>query len=217
MNDHPTVLEVTGLRFRYRRSTEELFSGLSHSFPGGKVTAITGVSGRGKSTLLYVIGLMLQINEGEIRLGGERIDQLPDREQSWLRASRFGFIFQDSALDPTRPIIDGVGEALTYRRHRLSEIRPKAYELLQLLGVEERAWQRPGQISGGQAQRVAIARALIAEPQVILADEPTGNLDGDNTLAVLAALRKVAQSGTTVLVATHDPVVVAWADEVLQL
>lgn len=210
-------LAVQDLRFRYRRNSRDLFDGLTHQFAPGKITAITGPSGRGKSTLLYVVGLLLKIREGEIRLDGERIDHLNDTAQSQLRAGTFGFIFQDAALDPTRAILDGVCESRTYRRESLRANRPRALTLLTELGVAEGALRRPGQISGGQAQRVAIARALISEPAVILADEPTGNLDSHNTGLVLSALRTISDSGTTVLIATHDPVVVEWADEVLSL
>lgn len=217
MSSNPPALEVRDLSFRYQRGSAELFDGLSHRFATASITAITGASGRGKSTLLYLVGLLLKLRSGEILVDGTRVDQLPDREKSRLRSSAFGFVFQDAVLDPTRPVVDGVCEPLTYRHNALRTVRPQAHELLRMLGVAERATQLPGRVSGGQAQRVAIARALITEPQVILADEPTGNLDQDNTAGVLAALRTAAQRGTTVLVATHDPEVVAWADEVLRL
>lgn len=217
MNSDEVALRVEDLEFRYRKSAPELYGGLTYDFPAGKATAITGTSGRGKSTLLYVLGLLLKLNAGQILLGEQRIDHLPDRKKSHLRADTFGFIFQDAALDPTRRILDGVCEARTYRGERLAEVRAQGLELLTKVGVSEGARRKPGQISGGQAQRVAIARALMINPKIILADEPTGNLDEENSRLVLDSLRAATAQGAAVLIATHDPMVIEWADEVLAL
>lgn len=210
-------LSVRDLRFRYRRSAQELFDGLNHTFRPGVVTALTGESGRGKSTLLYVLGLLLTPTAGAVLVDGERASELPDRRRSSLRATRFGFVFQDSELDPARTIVDSVIEPGLDGGGRRALLRARVEELLERFGLGERADHRPGQISGGQAQRVALARALVGSPGIILADEPTGNLDPVNAANVLDALDDAAAEGRVVVIATHDPVVVGRAGEVLRL
>ncbi len=211
------MLTVDGLRFRYRDATEELLDGLTHEFTPGAVTALTGPSGRGKSTLLYVLGLMLTPSAGEVRIGPIHASGLPDRDRSELRATRLGFVFQDSELDPSRSIVDSVVEPGLYAGQDLTGLRVKALELLERFGLAHRAAHRPGQVSGGQAQRVAVCRALINTPDIVLADEPTGNLDPDNSGLILDALADAAGEGRTVIIATHAPDVVARADVVIRL
>lgn len=207
------MLEVRAVTFAYRRGGEELFGGLSWSFAGGALTAVTGPSGRGKSTLLYLLGLMLRPTGGQVLLQGERVDALPDARRAAVRAHRVGFVFQDAALDPARRIVDSVVEPALYAGCRRGEVVGRARELLDQLGVGQRADHRPGEISGGQAQRVAMARALINTPVVILADEPTGNLDQGNAAVVLGALRDAARAGAAVIIATHDADVLGACDE----
>lgn len=211
------VLAVKDLRFRYRRGQQELFDGLTHRFTPARVTVITGPSGRGKSTLLYVLGLMLTPSTGHVSLGSVHVSALPDRGRSRVRATRVGFVFQDSELDPVRPILASVIEPGLYAGGTPAQLEPRARSLLAQFGLAERADHRPGQISGGQAQRVAVCRALINQPDIVLADEPTGNLDPANAELVIDALRATSRQGHTVVVATHDPTVVASADEVVSL
>jgi putative ABC transport system ATP-binding protein/lipoprotein-releasing system ATP-binding protein len=210
-------LAVRDLCFAYRKGAEELFGGLSVDFTPGTVTALTGPSGCGKSTLLYILGLMLTPTAGEVLVEGARVDNLPDAERSWIRGSRLGFIFQDAALDPTRSIVDSVIEPALYAGAWRRDMLAPARALLEELGVGERVDHKPGQISGGQAQRVAIARALLTSPPVILADEPTGNLDASNTTVVLDALHHAARRGHLVVIATHDPAVLERSDAVVEL
>lgn len=210
-------LAVTDLRFAYRRGGEELFSGLDHRFLSGAVTAVTGPSGRGKSTLLYVLGLMLRPSSGAVVIEGSPVSALSDAARSQIRASRLGFVFQDAVLDPSRQVLDSVVEPALYAGRRRRDVLSEAMRLLDGLGVAERAAHKPGEISGGQAQRVAVARALINQPSVVLADEPTGNLDEHNSTVVMDALRHAASRGNTVVIATHDPLVVASCDQVLRL
>ena len=226
------MLAVQDLSFAYRRGAEELFGGLSHEFTPGAVTAVTGPSGRGKSTLLYVLGLMLTPSRGQVLLDGQAVSSAADAVRSRVRAHRIGFVFQDASLDPTRTVLDSVVEPALYAGWGLGRARARGRELLEQMGVGARADHRPGEISGGQAQRVAVCRALVTDPVVILADEPTGNLDRENAAGVLAAL-SAAAGGTgndgegegdgiprverTVLIATHDPFVIERADEVLAL
>lgn len=211
------ALSVAGLSFRYGRSGAELFGGLDHQFEAGSITAVTGPSGRGKSTLLYVLGLLLTPTAGDVRLGGEPLSSKSDEERSAIRAATMGFVFQDAALDPRRSVLDNVCEPAVYAGLPVVDIRERAAELIERLapGIDRR--RKPGQISGGQGQRIAIARALVNNPSVVLADEPTGNLDAANTDVVLALLRDVATEGAAVVVATHDPAVSAFADEMLTL
>lgn len=218
MTSSPVVgIAVRDLTFAYRRSTEELFGGLTHDFATGAVTAITGPSGRGKSTLLYVLGLMLRPRRGAVLFDGARMEDRSDARRSAVRARQLGFVFQDAVLDPTRTVLDSVVEPALYAGERSADLRPRARALLDELGLGARADHRPGEISGGQAQRVAVARALLVNPSVVLADEPTGNLDQDNATTVLAALGRAAAAGCTVVIATHDPFVLDRADEVLAL
>ncbi len=211
------MLAIEGLRFRYRRGGDELFDGISHTFHPGAVTATTGPSGRGKSTLLYVLGLLLRPTAGRVLIDGSSVVELTDPVRSHLRASRMGFVFQDAVLDPTRTILDAVVEPALYAGRTASEMRTRAMELLEGLGVAHRASHRPGQISGGQAQRVAVCRALVGDPAIVLADEPTGNLDRTNAAGVLDALTDAAHQGRTVVIATHDPYVVGRSDHTFEL
>lgn len=215
------MLAVRELSFAYTRGGEELFDGLSHAFTPGKVTAITGPSGRGKSTLLYVLGLMLTPTRGEVELDGEPLGRVADATRSRARAHRIGFVFQDAALDPSRIVLDSVIEPALYAGWRPRRAKVRGRVLLEQMGVAERADHKPGEISGGQAQRVAVCRALVTDPVVVLADEPTGNLDRDNAEGVLAALSAATSTGAgqqrTVVIATHDPFVLEHADEVLAL
>jgi putative ABC transport system ATP-binding protein/lipoprotein-releasing system ATP-binding protein len=183
------VLAVDGLSFAYRRGGQELFDGLSHEFTPGAVTGVTGPSGRGKSTLLYVLGLMLRPLAGQVRYDGRPVHGLSDVTRSSIRAAQVGFVFQDAVLDASRSVLDAVVEPALYAGARRGEVVGRAQGLLEELGIEIRAEHRPGEISGGQAQRVALCLALVNDPRVILADEPTGNLDRDNATAALRVLR----------------------------
>jgi putative ABC transport system ATP-binding protein/lipoprotein-releasing system ATP-binding protein len=211
------VISVEGLEFSYRADGEELFGGLDHEFPSGSVSAVTGASGRGKSTLLYLLGLLLTPRAGMVRLADSATSRLSDGERSRLRARHIGFVFQDAALDASRTVLDNVVEGGLYAGIPRSRAEQAARVLLDRLGVTLREGHKPGEVSGGQAQRVGLCRALIKKPKVILADEPTGNLDADSADVVLVELRRAALEGATVVIASHDPRVVDTADHVLAL
>ena len=214
MNDDGLV--CAGLRFAYRQS-EPVLADWSQHFAPGEVTALTGPSGRGKSTLLYLLGLMVRPRAGSIRLDGREVTGLSDADRSALRASTYGFVFQDAALDPTRTVLDNVLETALYRVEDRAARRDRAHELLDRMGVQVPAHRRPGQVSGGQAQRIAVCRALLHAPHVLLADEPTGNLDAESATAVVEAMSGVAAAGGVVVVATHDPQLMASCDRVVAL
>lgn len=210
------MIAVEDLAFRYRRNDPLILDGLTHAFAPG-LTAVVGPSGCGKSTLLYLLGLMLRPSNGLVRFDGNDVSRLPDAERSRLRAERIGFVFQDAALDPSRSILANVCESGLYAGMPRAMREASARELLRRFGIAEHAGDRPGEISGGQAQRVGLCRALLTEPLVILADEPSGNLDAASAQVVWDALREAATGGTVVVVATHDTARAAGADVVLGL
>ena len=198
------MLGVSDLRFRYHRGADELFDGLSHSFAAGSVSVLSGPSGSGKSTLLYLLGLLLTPTAGGVSVDGVEVAPLGDAARSALRARHVGFVFQDAALDQTRPILDNVVEGGLYAGMSRRDAEQRARVLLDRFGVDLPPERRPGEISGGQAQRVGLCRALVKSPRVILADEPTGNLDAESASVVLGALWDAAGEGATVVISTHD-------------
>ncbi len=211
------MVTLSDLSFGYRRA-EPIISGLTHEFEPALLTAVTGPSGRGKSTLLYLIGLLLTPWSGRIGID-DVIDaaRLGDGDRSHLRARRIGFVFQDALLDPSRSVVDNVIEGTLYAGTPRAVAREAALLLLDRFEVSLRADHRPGEVSGGQAQRVALCRALIKGPSLILADEPTGNLDAESSQLVIDGLRQSALGGATVIIASHDARVVGACDRVLAL
>ncbi|WP_258061085.1 ABC transporter ATP-binding protein [Rathayibacter rathayi] len=202
------MLSAQGVDFSYDSRTP-ILTNWSGRFDPGEVVAVTGASGRGKSTLLYLLGLMLRPQSGSVLVGGVSVAGMNDALRSRLRAEVFGFVFQDAALDPTRTVLDNVLETTLYRHERRAEAIPRARELLTRFGVDLRASATPGRVSGGQAQRIALCRALLNRPKILLADEPTGNLDPVTARAVVTAFHEHARTGATVIVVTHDPELVA--------
>lgn len=211
------MLATRDLTFAYRRSDPAVVTGLTHAFTPGAVTAVTGPSGRGKSTLLYLVALMLSPERGSVLLDGADTAGTSDAYRSYLRATRIGMVFQDALLDPARTVVDNVVEGALYTGLPAAWARRRAVELLERTDVAHRADHRPGEISGGQAQRVALCRALVKDPPVLLADEPTGNLDPASADVVWGVLADHARAGATVVVATHDPARVAACDERVDL
>ncbi|MFG2590734.1 ABC transporter ATP-binding protein [Streptomyces sp. NPDC048438] len=192
--------------------------GVSFEIPRGELVALKGRSGSGKTTLLNLVGGLDTPDSGRITVGGTDLSGLGEDGLLELRRDRIGFIFQSFGLIPILTAAENVGVPMRLRRTDPHEREERVALLLSLVGLGDHAQQRPGELSGGQQQRVAIARALANRPALLIADEPTGQLDAETGLAVMQLLRAVVRSeGVTVLVATHDPQLLGFADRVLEL
>lgn len=192
--------------------------GVSLEVPKGCLAVLAGPSGSGKTTLLQLAGLLDAPDEGEIRLAGETVSNLPERARCDLRLRRLGFVFQALNLIPGLSALENVMLPLQLQGLPDEQARPRAEAALARVGLEDRRRHLPGQLSGGQQQRAAIARALAPEPLLVLADEPTASLDhahGGPLMDLMAEL--AAEGGVTFLVASHDPAVIARADRVFRL
>lgn len=222
----PYVLEGRGLYKTYRKNRHEVpvLKGCEFRAVSGRVTAILGHSGSGKSTLLHLLGTLDAPDAGEIFFDGERIDTLPRRRRDQFRNAKLGMIFQFYHLLPEITALQNVllpmmikEGFLGYWRKR-NEIKSRAIELLRRVGLEHRLHHKPSELSGGEMQRAAIARALVAQPELLLADEPTGNLDretGKQILGLLAELQR--EEGLTIVMVTHDESIAAACDSVIHL
>ncbi|MEP9365233.1 ABC transporter ATP-binding protein [Nocardioides sp. CN2-186] len=184
----------------------------------GEMVAVVGRSGSGKTTLLNLLGGLDRPDAGTVHVDGIEVTALDDAGLSTIRRETVSYVFQSFGLLPSLTASENVGVPLRLRRTPVAEREKRAALLLDLVGLSGHAEQRPGEMSGGQQQRVAIARALAGSPRLLIADEPTGQLDAETGLAVMALLRGIVESeGVTAIVATHDPVLVALADRVLTI
>ncbi|MEU3372403.1 ABC transporter ATP-binding protein [Streptomyces sp. NPDC006711] len=192
--------------------------GVSFEVPRGELVALKGRSGSGKTTLLNLLGGLDKPDEGTITVDGTDVGSLGEQGLLELRRDRIGFIFQSFGLIPILSAAENVGVPMRLKKADAREREERAALLLSLVGLGEHTAQRPGELSGGQQQRVAIARALANRPALLIADEPTGQLDADTGLAVMELLRAVVRGeGVTALVATHDSQLLGLADRVLEL
>ncbi|WP_406115306.1 ABC transporter ATP-binding protein [Kitasatospora purpeofusca] len=192
--------------------------GVSFTIGRGELTALKGRSGSGKTTLLNLVGGLDAPTGGSITLDGADLGSLDEDGRLALRRDRLGFVFQSFGLLPVLTAAENVGIPMRLRKVPAAQREERARTLLALVGLADHANQRPGELSGGQQQRVAIARALANEPDLIIADEPTGQLDSETGRSIMELLRAVVRSeGVTVLVATHDPNLMELADRVVEL
>ena len=204
----------------YRRGADEVHAleRVSLRIPAGRFVALMGPSGSGKSTLLNILAGLDRPSSGEVIVAGERLNDLGEEELAWFRARHVGFVFQFFNLIPVLSALENVELPLLLTHLAQAERRERAATALRVVGLEERAGHSPGQLSGGEQQRVAIARALVRDPRLVLADEPTGNLDDATGATVMALVDSVTRrAGRTLLLATHSREVAALADRVLTI
>jgi ABC-type lipoprotein export system ATPase subunit len=216
------IIELQDIRKTYRMGdiSVPVLKGVSLSVARGELVALMGASGSGKSTLMNIMGCLDRADAGIYRLDGEQTAHLSADQRAMIRNRKLGFIFQSFNLLPRTSALDNVAMPLTYTAGHLSEreARHRAAEMLARVGLQDRMDHEPSRLSGGQQQRVAIARALINRPPVLLADEPTGNLDSHTSEEVLAMFQELnGQEGITIIMVTHDPQVARHAQRVVHI
>ena len=216
MND--AIIKTEELRKTYEgRARTEALRGINLEIERGRYICIAGPSGHGKSTLLHLVGGLDRPTSGRVLINGTDITCLPDNELAEIRAKRIGFVFQFFNLLSNLTIVDNIELSLMFGGFPEDKQESRATELLTLLGLEGKMKARPGELSGGQQQRVAIARALANDPDILLMDEPTGNLDSSSEAEVLKYIDAVYERGKTVVIVTHNEKIAGRAEKIIYL
>jgi putative ABC transport system ATP-binding protein len=213
------VISLDGVRKTYATGviSVEALRGVDVRIDRGEYVAIIGPSGSGKSTLMHILGCLDVPTEGRYELAGRDVGSLDDVDLARIRNAEIGFVFQQFNLLPDLTALRNVALPLVYAGVHAGEREERARRALERVGLGDRADHRPGELSGGQQQRVAVARALVTEPSLILADEPTGNLDSSSSADVLGLFHELYESGRTIVLITHDPEVAEAADRVITI
>ena len=217
---HETIVHIQDLKKAYTQGQSKVWAlrGVDLEIKAGEFTAFMGPSGSGKTTLLNMIGALDRPSEGIVKINGRSLGEMSDTERAELRRNKVGFIFQSYNLLPVLTAYENAEFVLMVRGVPEAERKAKVMELLTAVGLGELAHRRPNELSGGQQQRVAIARAMAGEPALILADEPTANLDSQTGASLIALMRKLNQErGITFIFSTHDPQVIKAAKRVIRL
>jgi len=199
--------------YRIGHRSVEALRGVTMEIPRGSIVVMQGPSGSGKTTLLNLIGCLDRPTSGKILVSGEEVARMPDKALSRFRARKLGFIFQNFNLFPVLSAYENVEYALLLRREPKLTIRTRAAEMLEAVGLSGVGDHRPGELSGGECQRVAIARALVTDPELVIADEPTANLDSATGQSIIRLMREMRdRTGTTFVISTHDPAIAGLAE-----
>ncbi len=214
------MIELKGIRKSYKigKSRMEVLKGVDLVVREGEFLSIMGPSGAGKSTLMHIIGLLDTPDEGSYKLMGMEVSGLSDRELSFIRNRKIGFVFQAFHLIERYTVIENVLLPIRYRKKKsMKEFKERAEMLLERLGLIDKSFHRAFELSGGERQRVAIARALVGNPKLILADEPTGNLDSRTSSEIMSLFEEMNKDGKTIIIVTHDPEVASRAERIVRI
>ena len=212
-----TIKDLTKI-YNYKKSNEfEALHGISFEINDGELVAITGRSGAGKSTLLHILACIDDYQSGEYRLGDTLVKGLSDRQYAKIRNEKIGMVMQDHALIEDMTALENVMIPLDFVKMKKAEKKEKALGALNAVGIEELAKKPCNKLSGGQKQRVAIARAIVGQPEVILADEPTGALDSKTAAGIMDLFRKLNKQGRTIIIVTHDREIASQCSRIIEL
>ena len=219
MSPADVIIDLKGVSKRYGVGDAESYAlrDFDLTVKRGEFIMIMGPSGCGKTTLLNIIGLLDRPNSGEYVLNGESIEHASERKKARLRAKKIGVIFQDFNLIPHLSVLDNVTLPMVYAGYTKTHRELVADKVLERFRLQEREYYMPYQLSGGQQQRVAIARSLVVDPEIILADEPTGNLDSRSSHVVMEELKEIHSEGNTIIMVTHNPALTAYATRVIHM
>lgn len=214
-----SVIDIRGIRKYYGSGTArtEILHGINLTIESGEFVAITGPSGSGKSTLMNILGLLDVADEGTYRINDQQVGHVKDNKLADIRLGRIGFVFQNFNLISSLSVLDNLQIPLIYKKVPRAERRRRIKKLLLEMGIDNKLSSKPTELSGGQQQRVAIARALVLKPSIILADEPTGNLDTISGQAIMDILKSLNQNGSTVVMITHDPKLAQQATRIVKI